>query len=265
MFSANETARDKRSNPENRTLYAAAIPAVALLGLSKGGFSGLSSLAMPLLALVVSPVKAAAIVLPILIVQDWVSVWAFRRDFHLRNLMILLPGALAGVAAGWLLAARVDEAAVRLAVGLISVGFVLFMALRDRLVGDAPARAAVAPGLFWGGLAGFTSFISHAGAPPAMVYTMPQKLKPRVFAGTLAMFFAAVNLLKVPPYFALGQFSRDNLAASATLFPLAVAATVAGVWLVRRVAADRFYNAVLILTFAIGLKLIWDGLGGLMT
>jgi uncharacterized protein len=246
--------------PGDWTFYLAAVPAVILLGLSKGGFSGLSSLAMPLLALAISPVKAAAIVLPILIVQDWVSVWAFRRDFNGRNLLILLPGALIGVGVGWLLASRVDEAAVRLAVGLISIGFVIFMLLRDRFLGDAAARADVAPGMFWGALAGFTSFISHAGGPPAMVYVMPQKLSPRVFAGTLTMFFAAVNILKVPPYFLLGQFSRANMAASATLIPLAILATFAGVWLVRRISADRFYNAVLLLTFLIGVKLSYDAI-----
>jgi uncharacterized membrane protein YfcA len=74
------------------------------------------------------------------------------------------------------------------------------------------------------------------------------------------MFFAAVNLLKVPPYFLLGQFSRDNLTTSASLFPLAIFATFAGVWLVRRVSADRFYNIVLVLTFLIGLKLSYDAI-----
>ncbi len=96
--------------------YLVAVPAVIILGLSKGGFSGLSSLAMPLLSLVDSPVRAAAIVLPILIVQDWVSVWAFRRDFSSRNLMILIPASMIGVTLGWLLAARVSDDAVRLAV-----------------------------------------------------------------------------------------------------------------------------------------------------
>jgi uncharacterized protein len=248
------------SLPGDWAFYFAAVPAVILLGLSKGGFSGLSSLAMPVLALAISPVKAAAIVLPILIVQDWVSVWAFRRDFNRRNLLILLPGALVGIGLGWLLASRVDEAAVRLAVGLISIGFVIFMLLRDRFKGDAAAPADVAPGLFWGALAGFTSFVSHAGGPPAMVYVMPQKLSPRVFAGTLTMFFASVNILKVPPYFLLGQFSRANMAASATLIPLAILATFAGVWLVRRISADRFYNAVLLLTFLIGVKLSYDAI-----
>ena len=251
------------SIPGDPVFYFAAIPAVVLLGLSKGGFSGLSTLAMPLFALAISPVKAAAIILPILIVQDWVSVWAFRRDFDLRNLVILAPAGAIGVAAGWLMAARVDEQAVRLAVGLISVGFVAFMLLRDRLASAAATEATVAPGLFWGAVAGFTSFVSHTGAPPTMVYLLPQRLTPRIFAGTSAILFAIVNLLKVGPYFALGQFSRDNLSASASLLPVAVASTFAGVWLVRRVSAERFYVAVLALTFLVGVKLIWDGAWGL--
>ena len=73
--------------------YLVAITVVILYGLSKGGFSGLGSLGVPILSLVTSPVRAAAIVLPILIVQDWVSVWAFRRDYSLRNLIILTPSA----------------------------------------------------------------------------------------------------------------------------------------------------------------------------
>lgn len=246
--------------PVEWTFYLAAIPAVILVGLSKGGFSGLSMIAMPLLSLAVSPVRAAAIMLPILIVQDWVSVWAFRRDFDSRNLKILIPASIMGIAAGWLLAAHVSEALVRFAVGVISIGFVVYMVVRLR--GGEPARSVgkVAPGMFWGSVAGFTSFVSHAGAPPFQVYVMPQGLPPRLFAGTAVMFFAATNLLKVIPYFALGQFSRENLIAAATLFPLAILATMAGVWLVRRVPADRFYNLVYALTFLIGLRLVWDSL-----
>ena len=76
--------------------YAAAIPAVTLLGLAKGGFSGLGLLSLPLMALVVSPVQAAAITLPILIVQDVVSVWAYRYTWDRRNVVILVPGATVG-------------------------------------------------------------------------------------------------------------------------------------------------------------------------
>jgi uncharacterized membrane protein YfcA len=238
--------------------YLIAVPAVILFGLSKGGFSGLSSLGMPMLSLVASPVRAAAIVLPILIVQDWVSVWAFRRDYSPRNLLILTPSAIIGVGIGWLLVARVSDDMVRLAIGVISIIFVAYMLIRDRL-GRAPIeKPGVPSGVLWGSLSGFTSFVSHAGAPPFQVYVMPQYLEPRVFAGTATIFFAAVNLLKLPGYFFLGQLSSDNLAVSTWLLPVAILSTFGGVWLVRRVSPDRFYALILALTFLVGVKLTYD-------
>jgi uncharacterized membrane protein YfcA len=243
--------------------YLVAVPAVILFGLSKGGFSGLSLLAMPMMSLVASPIRAAAVVLPVLIVQDWVSVWAFRRDFSSRNLIILIPSSVIGVALGWLLAARVSDDAVRLAVGVVSIGFVLHMLARERLNRAPVEKPGVPAGILWGSLAGFTSFISHAGSPPFQVYVMPQYLKPRVFAGTATMFFAASNLLKIPPYFLLGQFSRENLSLSAGLIPVAILSAFAGVWLVRRVSTDRFYAIILALTFLIGVKLTYDAIRAL--
>jgi uncharacterized protein len=244
--------------------YLVAITVVVLYGLSKGGFSGLGSLGVPILSLVTSPVRAAAIVLPILIVQDWVSVWAFRRDYSLRNLVILTPSAIIGVVAGSLLAARVSEDAVRLAIGVISITFVAYMLVRHRL-GRAPVKNPGVPsGVLWGSLSGFTSFISHAGAPPFQVYVMPQYLEPRIFAGTATIFFAAVNLLKLPGYFFLGQLSRNNLIVSVWLLPVAVLSTFAGVWLVRRVSADRFYPLILALTFLLGVKLTYDAVSALV-
>src|SRR5208282_1286426 len=207
--------------------YVVAIPAVILFGLSKGGFSGLSSLAMPMLSLVASPVRAAAIVLPILIVQDWVSVWAFRRDFSSRNLIILVPSSMIGVALGWLLAARVSDDAVRLAIGVISIVFVAYMLIRDRL-GRAPVeKPGVPTGVVWGSLAGFTSFISHSGAPPFQVYVMPQYLKPRVFAAAARLFLAAADLLPIAPYGLLGRVPREAGGVSEVLIPVAILSTFA--------------------------------------
>jgi uncharacterized membrane protein YfcA len=238
--------------------YLAAIPAVLLLGLSKGGFSGLGTLAVPIMSLAISPVRAAAIMLPLLLVGDWVSVWAFRRDYSTWNLAILIPSSIIGVGLGWLLAARVSEDVVRLALGLISILFVAYMVVRDRLNLAPVEKPGVPSGLLWGSAAGFTSFISHSGAPPFQVYVMPQRLEPRVFAGTSTIVFAAINLLKVPPYFFLGQFDRANLVTSARLMPVAIGSALVGVWLVRRVKAESFYAIILALTFLIGVKLTYD-------
>jgi uncharacterized membrane protein YfcA len=107
---------------------------------------------------------------------------------------------------------------------------------------------------------GVTSQIAHAGQPPFQIYVLPKRLPRNTLVGTTAIFFAAVNWFKVPAYLALGQFSRAHLMASAILMPLALGSTMAGVWLVRRVDADRFYTLIYWLLLLIGLKLVWDGI-----
>ena len=232
--------------------------AVVLLGLAKGGLSGVGALAAPLLALVISPLQAAAITLPILVVQDWVSVYSFRYEIDRRNLAILLPGALVGIVAAYFLAARVSEDVVRLALGVVCLAFVGVTLWRSRKALALPTRANVAPGLFWGVIAGFVSFVSHSGGPPFLIYVMPQRLPPAVFAGTSALFFAAVNLMKVLPYLWLGQFTRNGLSVSLTLLPLGIVATLAGVWIVRRVPQEKFYALILVATFGLGMTLILE-------
>lgn len=243
--------------------FAAMVPAVILMGLSKGGFSGLGLLSLPLMAQVVSPITAAAIMLPVLMAQDVVTVWSYRRDFDRRTLATLLPGAALGIFAGYLLAARLADGAVLLAVGLISIAFAI-RNLAARGGQDLPPTRSNFPlGTFWGALSGFTSMIAHAGGPPYQIYTMPLRLPPAVFVGTGALFFALINIIKVVPYLALGQFTTQNLTASLALLPVAILSTIAGVWLVRRVPVKRFYGIIYTLLLLVGLKLTYDGLTGL--
>ena len=181
------------------------------------------------MSLVFSPVRAAAIVLPLLS-----SGLGERLGFSPR-LFAAQPRDLASLLgdrrrAGWLLAARVSEDAVRLAVGLISIAFVAYMLVRDRL-GARRWRSRRPERDLVGSLSGFTSFISHAGSPPFQVYVMPQYLEPRIFAGTSTIFFAAVNLSKLPGNFLLGQLNPANLVVSAWPVPVAVLSTFAGVCL----------------------------------
>ncbi|MBV9753748.1 MAG: sulfite exporter TauE/SafE family protein [Hyphomicrobiales bacterium] len=238
--------------------YVAAIPAVTLLGLAKGGFAGIGTLATPIVALAIPPVQAASIVLPILIIQDVYSVYVYRHHWDAFNLKVLVPGAVIGVFIGYLLAARLPEAAVGLAVGAISLVFglrQLWLRSSNVVPVHRPSRAA---GWFWGALSGFTSMISHAGSPPYQIYVMPQRLEARIFVGTSVLFFAFVNWMKVTPYLALGQITRGNLMTSAALFPLAIATTWLGVVLVRRFSSERFYLLSYWLMILIGLKLIVD-------
>lgn len=237
--------------------------AVILVGLAKGGLSGLGALGTPLLALAVSPIEAAAILLPILVVQDAVSVWAFRRTWDGWVIGWMLPGALLGIAAGWAFAAVLPTPAVMAMLGGITLGFGLWRLWIER--GGRAVAASRSPGwigsLFGLGM-GFASQIAHAGGPPFQMWVAPRKLPHERFVGTGAILFAIVNWAKVPAYLALGAFTRQSLIASAALLPLAIASTLAGVWVIRRMSPQRFYGIVYALMVLLGAKLLWDGIGG---
>ena len=191
--------------------YALAVPAVVALGLSKGGFAGVGQMATPMLALAMPPLEAAAILLPIILIQDVVSVWVYRRVWDPWNLKVMLPGAVIGIGAAWLFAAHVSDAAVRLVVGLIALGFVTYAFVRrGRTVQEQHPPAS--HGVFWGALSGFTTTLIQIGAPPYYAFVLPQRLEKMLFVGTTVMFFAAANFLKIAPYFALGLALLDRLA-----------------------------------------------------
>jgi len=241
--------------------YALAIPAVILLGLAKGGFAGVGALSLPLLTFAVDPVRAAAITLPLLIAQDVVGVWAFRRTVDWTLLGWMLPGAVLGIWLGYGFAASVSPGAVMAAVGAISMLFGAYRLWAARH--PAPRVAGRWPewmGALFGVASGFTSQIAHAGQPPFQLWVLPRNLPRELLVGTTALFFAVINWIKVPAYAALGQFTPANLLTSAALLPLALISTVAGVALVRRVPAERFFTAIYVLMIAVGAALLWEAL-----
>ncbi len=249
--------------PGDPSFYLFAIPAVLLIGLAKGGFSGLGALGTPLMAIGMDdPIRAAAILLPILIAQDIVGVAAFRKSWDGFVLAAMLPGAILGIGLGWLLAARISGEAVMAAMGAISILFGAYRLWIER--GGRIATSSRSPawvGSLFGIVTGFTSQIAHAGGPPFQMWVMPRKLARDVFVGTSAIFFATVNWIKVPAYVALGQFTAANALAALALLPFAIGASLAGIRLVRRVPGERFYRIVYALMIVAGAKLLLDGLG----
>ncbi|HEY6645148.1 sulfite exporter TauE/SafE family protein [Povalibacter sp.] len=241
--------------------YLVAIPAVALMGLAKGGFAGVGAIAMPLLALLIPPVQAAAILLPLLILQDAVGIWAFRKNWDRQILTLMIPSAAMGILFGYLLAAKVSASGVLAALGFISIVFAsyrLWTSRGGRV--STPRNASAILGAALGVASGFTSQIAHAGQPPFQMWVLPKGLPPPILVGTTAIFFGVINWLKVPAYFALGQFTRANLITAAVLTPIAVASTLAGVWLVRRVNAEKFYTLIYSLMILVGAQLLWEAM-----
>lgn len=241
--------------------WMAAVAAAVCVGAGKGGIPIVGMLSVPILALTISPVTAAGLLLPVYVVSDMFGLWAYRRDFDGRVLAIILPGALVGIGAGWAAASIVPENWVRVLVGVIGITFALNLILRGRPDGP-PKRAEVGPGLFWGAVAGFTSFVSHSGGPPYQVYTLPLKMTKTVFAGTSTIAFAVINAAKLIPYWQLGQLTASNIKVALMLMPVAAAAVFAGVWLVKVLPDKLFFRLVIWALLILSCQLLWTGLRG---
>src|SRR5262249_47711360 len=110
---------------DNAALFALASAGAIFVGLSKGGLPAVGSLSVPMLSLTMSPVKAAALLLPVYVISDWVGLYLYRHSYSRPNLRILIPGAMAGVALGWATAWLFPENFLKLLIGLMGIGFCL--------------------------------------------------------------------------------------------------------------------------------------------
>ena len=239
--------------------YAAAVPAVLLMGLSKSGFaSGFGALATPLMALTIPVPQAAAIMLPLLLIMDGAGLQRLWRERDPALLRLLLPAGLLGTLVGTALFGVFSVATVSGVVGALTL---LFLAQRLAF----PPHPASAPppkalGFVLAIASGFTSFVAHAGSPPISAYTLSLRLPPIRYAATMAVFFAAVNLSKWIPYAWLGLIDLRNMGTALVLMPLAPLGVWLGVRLTRHIRPTWFYRLAYTGMFLTGAKLLSDGL-----
>jgi uncharacterized protein len=247
------------------SFYWLAVPVVILVGMSKGGFGGgLGTLAVPLLALMIDPRLAAAILLPILCGMDAVSLWSFRGTWDKLNLKILMPGAILGTIAGALTFNMTNADMVRLIVGVLSLYFVAhYLWGKHYLESLQQQKASPVRGSFWGAVAGYVSYIAHAGGPPVAIYLLPQHLPKTTLVGTTILFFSIINFIKLIPYVWLGQINSESFFTSLVLLPLAPLGVQLGIYLHNRVSDEVFYWVSYGFLLLAGLKLTYEGIAAL--
>ena len=246
---------------DNPWFYLAAIPAVLISAVSKGGFGGgLGILAVPLMAMTVSPLEAAAIIAPLLCLMDVFGLKSYWGTWHRRIILVMVPGALAGMALAALTFGSISEANIRLIIG----GIALVFSLHYWLQRVAPLTRLPMPiwlGPVVGAVSGFVSFIAHAGGTPVQIFLLAQRLDKTLYVGTTVVFFAVLNYIKIVPYAGLGLFTWDNLATALVLAPLAPLGMWLGFWLHGRVPQELFYRLCYGFLVIVGAKLVADGLG----
>jgi uncharacterized protein len=239
--------------------YATAIVAVLIVGVAKGGLAGgIGIVGVPLLALTIGPIRAAAIMLPILMLMDVFALRAWWGRWDNANLRTMIPGAVLGTLIGYATFQLLSADAMRVLVGVIALGYALnWFFARGR---STAKPASLGRGTFWSTLSGFTSFSVHAGGPPIQVYLLSQQLDKGVFQATSVVFFFIVNWLKLGPYALLGQLNLANLSTSLVLAPLAPLGIWLGAALHARIDERLFYRVIYASLVLIGGKLIYDGL-----
>lgn len=245
--------------------YLFAIPAILIVGISKGGLGGgLGLIAVPLMAMAVSPFQAAAIMLPILCVMDLVSMWGFRGRYDLANLKILLPAAVLGIGFGALSFQHLSEAHIKLIIGTIALLFTMNFWI-NKLRKRSPVKTEVDPvkGSLWGTLAGFTSFSVHAGGPPMNIYLLPQQLDKTLFAGTTVIFFGVINYVKLVPYTLMGMLDGGNLMTSLALVVFAPIGVYTGIWMHKHINDTWFYLLCYGLLFLTSIKILTEAVNDL--
>ncbi len=233
------------------------ILAALIVGSSKGGLASAAAIAVPLLALFMNPVKAAAMLLPVYIVTDWVGVWLYRKSFSKRNLLILTPSILLGVGIATLITPYTPEYALLIFTGLIGLWYCLRSWLKRGSTEKTEAK--IAPGIFWGTLTGIASFITHSGAPPSQAYLLPQKLPKLEFTGTVAISFAIGNLLKLPAYWSIGQLDGLNWTLIAGLAVAGIIGTFIGRWLTGKLDEANYVKVIQAMLFILSIILLGRG------
>ena len=245
--------------PTDPVFYVTAIIALLIVGIAKGGLGGgIGIVGVPLMSLAIDPIRAAAIMLPILLVMDVFAVRAWRGRWDVQNLRTMIPGAVLGTVVGFVTFRMLSPDAMRLLVGALALAISLNWFVGPRV--PKPKPRSMMRGTFWSGLSGFTSFGIHAGGPPAQVYLLSQQLDKSTFQATTVAFFFIVNWLKLPFYAWLGQLDFANLSTSLVLAPLAPLGIWLGGILHERINEAAFYRVVYVSLIVVGAKLIYDGL-----
>ncbi|MFP4144793.1 MAG: sulfite exporter TauE/SafE family protein [Phycisphaeraceae bacterium] len=220
--------------------------AMLVIGIAKAGFGGgVGILAVPLVASALPAGRTLGVMLPLLILADWFSLSAHLRRQSWPHLRWLLFGAAGGIGAALavlLLMTRQDrlEMMLNLLVGSICLCFVLVQVWR--LMGGSVPRIPPGP---WGGrstglLAGLTSTLAHAAGPVVSIYLLEQEMEKRRLVGTMLLFFAIVNLAKLPVYVSLGMVTGETFLQGLVFAPMIPLGVVLGLWMNKRIPEKPF-------------------------
>ena len=244
---------------DQSAVYVAVVIALLgfMIGFAKGGFGGLGALLTPILALVLPVASAVGVLLPMLMVGDVFAVYMYWKEWDLDLVKRMLPAGVVGALAGTFLLSSVSPDGLRIILGIFVLVSVAYKVLSDRIQAlryEPRPWHAPAAGL----LSGVASGMFNSGGPPFNAYLLLQKLQARPFIATTAIYFALLNLIKVPGFLYTGVLNLSLLFSLWWVFPF----IPVGIWVARRtltrLSPSAFEGIIVVLLIFSSLWLFWQ-------
>src|SRR5215212_5344238 len=241
------------------TVYVAIVIAILgfMIGIAKGGFGGLGALLTPILALILPVALAVGVLLPMLMVGDAFALYMYWKEWDVELVKRMLPAGIVGALAGTALLSWLSPDGLRIVLGVFVLVLVAYKFVSDRIQAmryepktwHAPAASL---------LAGVASGMFNYGGPAFSSYLLLQKLKARPFIATSAIYFAILNLIKVPGFLYTGVLNLPLLFSLWWVFPF----IPVGIWVARvtltRISPATFEWIIIVLLIFSSLWLFWQ-------
>ena len=242
----------------NFLFFLCIVPAIIIFGIAKSGLGGsIALISIPLMTVVMPLGQALAIILPILILSDFIAVYKFRKDFDLDTLKLIVPFSAVGIFVGSITFSYFSEELLKFIIGLMGFLFSAhyFLFKKNKLI---PAKKSILKGGVCSTVAGFTSFCVHAGGTPTSIYLLPLRMKKEIYVGTRVIFFTFVNLIKFPFYINLSMITYESFKHSMILFPLSIVGILIGYQILKHVEENLFYNIIYALILITSSRLVFS-------
>lgn len=230
-----------------------------LIGFSKGGLGGtLGGLATPLMALVMPANQAIGLLLPILMIADAFAVASHWKRWDWRLIILLMPGAVLGVTIGTFFITNAPTGELKMVLGIIVLLFALYKLFEARLFTTLAYEAKDWHGILVGTVAGFSSALAHTGGPPISIYLLMRRIPTDIFNATSALFFAILNLVKVPYYIYAHLFDFQQMRGLIWLLPLLPLGVWGGKWAANKIRREVFEKVIVVILAVTALLLIFS-------
>jgi uncharacterized membrane protein YfcA len=219
------------------------------IGLSKSGLAGTATLNVVLMAKIFGAKPSVGIVLPMLIVADFMGFLINRGGGSWKQILPMIPPAIVGVFAGWFLLDQVDNGTARIVIGVLILALLAFNVVlnrrREQLLALTRHRTFTW-GMGW--VAGVSTMLANAAGPVMTVYLLAQRLEKKEHLGVFCRFFLFINLFKLPFSGSLGLVTEKSLMTNAVLLPGVIAGIVLGWQILKRIKQDAFESVLAWLT-----------------